>query len=226
MEIAPGIHALRLLGAFAFLVAEERLTLIDAGLAGSRHRLLRYLAAIGRSVEELDLILCTHRHPDHVGGVRELVAASGAEVRMHPADATALRISFREAVASRTPGQLVAYFTRGPEEARPIGDGDVLPALGGLHVIHTPGHTAGSVCFWAPRDRVLFTGDTLQVERGRITFASLLFSDDYLAAQASIARLAELDVGTIAFSHYPPWRDDPPGALRSLARRAASTQGL
>lgn len=226
VEIAPNVHAVRMLASYAFLVAEERLTLIDAGLPGSRRRLDAYLASIGRSMEELDRILCTHRHPDHIGGVRELVSASGAEVLMHPADTAALRVTFREAVASRSPGPLVAYLTRGPEDAGPIVDGQMLPELGGLQVIHTPGHTSGSVCFWAPAHRLLFTGDVLQVTRGRLAFASLVFSDDHPQAQASVARLAELDVRTIAFSHYPPWRDRTAEALRALARTAVSAEGI
>ena len=54
----------------------------------------------------------------------------------------------------------------------PIEDGDVLPMLGGLRVIHTPGHTPGSVCLYGVRDRVLFVGDTLQRRFGRVSFAS------------------------------------------------------
>ncbi len=226
MEIAPNVHAVRMLASYAFLVTEERLTLIDAGLPGSRRRLEAYLEGIGRSIDELDRILCTHRHPDHIGGVRELVAASGAEVLMHPADTAALRVTFRDAVASRSPGPLVAYLTRGPEDAAAVVDGDIVPVLGGLEAIHTPGHTAGSVCYWAPAHRLLFSGDVLQVVRGRLAFASLFFSDDHPQAQASVARLAELDVGTIAFSHYPPWRDHAAAALRALARTAVTAEGI
>ena len=80
-------------------------------------------------------------------------------------------------------------------------------------MVHTPGHTPGSVCLYAVRDRLLFSGDVLQVIRGRLTFASPLFSHDMAEARASVERLAALEVDTIAFSHYPPWRRDPSGAL-------------
>ena len=89
--------------------------------------------------------------------------------------------------------------------------------LGGLRVVHTPGHTPGSVCLYAERLRLLFTGDVLQVIRGRLTYASALFSHDHAAARASVERLASLEVDTIALSHYPPWIDDATGALRELA---------
>lgn len=220
MEIAPQVHAVKLLGATAFLICERRLTLIDTGLAGSRRRLERYLRRIGRSLDELERIVCTHAHPDHIGAVREL-AGPDVEVLMHPADLTGLQVTLRDAVARRNPGPLIAYFTRGPEDASPIHDGDLLPVLGGLRVIHTPGHTPGSVCLYAERLRLLFVGDVLQVRRGRVNFASPIFSEDIARSRASVERLAGLDVETIVFSHYAPWRRDPSATLRELAARAA-----
>jgi len=85
MEILPGLHAVKLRSCTAYLITEERLTLIDAGLPGSKAPLVRYLGTIGRDLSELDRIICTHGHPDHIGGVREL-ADSGAEVLIHPDD--------------------------------------------------------------------------------------------------------------------------------------------
>lgn len=222
MEIAPGVHAIRLLSVYAFLIDEPELTLIDAGLIGSAGRVQRYVMKMGRSLDDLTRIICTHAHPDHIGGVRELAGDRDVEVLMHPADLDGLKVTLRDAVANRNRSQLIAYFTRHPGEATPIVDGQVLPILGGLRVVHTPGHTAGSVCLYAKRDRLLFVGDNLQVIRHRVTFASTVFSDDMSLARASIARMAELDVQTIVFSHYPPWRDGANDALRALADRAVS----
>ncbi|HET7082714.1 MAG TPA: MBL fold metallo-hydrolase [Candidatus Limnocylindria bacterium] len=220
MEIAPGVHAVRLLSVYAFLIDEPELTLIDAGLIGSAGRVQRYVKKIGRSMDDLTRIICTHAHPDHVGGVRELAGDREVEVLMHPADLDGLKVKLRDAVANRNRSQLIAYFTRHPGEATPIVDGQVLPILGGMRVVHTPGHTAGSVCLYAERDRLLFVGDTLQVIRRKLTFASSVFSDDMSLARAGVARMAELDVQTIVFSHYPPWREGANEVLRRLAGEA------
>ena len=225
MEIAANVHAVQLKTAGGFLLTEERLTLIDAGLVGSRPLLLRYLAKIGRSINELDRIVCTHGHPDHVGGVRELADDTAVEVLIHPADLEGLGITLREAIA-RPPGvslrgRLLQAVTPHPGAATALNDGDVLPVLGGLEVIHTPGHTPGSVCLFARGPRILFTGDVLQVRRGHLAFASPIFSHDHAQARASVRRLAHLDVDMIAFSHYRPMREGASDALADLARQAA-----
>jgi glyoxylase-like metal-dependent hydrolase (beta-lactamase superfamily II) len=229
MEIAPGVHQIRMLGADMFLITEERLTLIDAGMVRSRGVLERYVRGIGRGLEELERIICTHGHPDHIGGLRELVRGrDDIEVLIHPDDLSGLRLPLREALSAADRavrrGRLIQYLTRAPTDPSPIVDGQVLPLLGGLRVVHTPGHTPGSVCLYAERERLLFTGDVLQVLRGRLTYASAFFSHDFPAARASVERLATLDVTTIAMSHYPPWREEPNAALRRLAARARTAR--
>jgi glyoxylase-like metal-dependent hydrolase (beta-lactamase superfamily II) len=220
VELAPGLHAVSLLSSRGFLITEPELTLIDTGLPGSRWPLERYLARIGRSMGELRRIVCTHGHPDHIGGVREMTADTDAEVLMHPADIAGLNVTLREAWGARDRGKLIAWFTRGPHAATPLHDGDVLPVLGGLEVIHTPGHTPGTVCLYAARHRILFTGDVLQVRKGKVSFPHRYFSSDYELACASVERLTQYDVETIAFAHYPAWTDDANGVLARLAKRA------
>ena len=227
MEIAPSVHQVRMLGADAFLITEDRLTLVDAGMVGSRLMLERYLRRVDRRLDELERIICTHGHPDHIGGVQELVRdRDDVEVLIHADDLAGLQRPLRESLArtegrSERRGRIIQSLTRAPSAPTTVEDGERLPILGGLRVVHTPGHTPGSICLYADRLRLLFTGDVLQVVRGRLTYASAFFSHDHAGARSSVDRLAELDVEAIALSHYPPWRDHPNHALRELATRAA-----
>jgi glyoxylase-like metal-dependent hydrolase (beta-lactamase superfamily II) len=217
VEVLPNVHAVRLIGAQAYLLVDgDEITLVDAGHAGSARILRRYLSRIGRSMEHITRIVCTHGHPDHIGGVHEIAALSGADVLLHPADSERLRIRFREVIANFAPGPIISLLTRAPSHASPIEEGDRLPVLGGLEVLHTPGHTPGSVCLYSPRDRFVIVGDMLQRIRGRVALPNYFFTDDMALARRSIGRLAELDVETILFSHYTPYRENVRETLRAL----------
>lgn len=93
----------------------------------------------------LKCILLTHGHFDHVGAVKDLVAETGCEVYIHAAEA--------QLPPMMTAGDL--YYTR------TYAEGDTIAPIDGveLTVLHTPGHTPGSVCLICGQD--LFAGDTL-----------------------------------------------------------------
>ena len=114
----------------------------------------RILAAVEQSGLEVEYIIATHGHPDHVCGIRELQEATGAKIIMHQADADFF---------SRT--EVAKYFSMLGLEASPpadikVEDNDLIK-IGNeeLQVIHTPGHTPGGVCLL--NGMHLITGDTL-----------------------------------------------------------------
>ena len=89
-------------------------------------------------------IVCTHAHNDHVNAVRALVSATGAVVRLHPDD-----------------GMLWDVVNAGVPFA-PLADGDEIRVAGTvLQVLHTPGHSPGGVCLYAPELGIVLSGDTL-----------------------------------------------------------------
>jgi glyoxylase-like metal-dependent hydrolase (beta-lactamase superfamily II) len=214
----PGVHAIQLTRVFAHLVDGDPASLIDTGYAGSTPAIERALSSLGGGLGDVARVVCTHGHPDHAGSAQAL-ADRGIEVFIHPADAERMRIGWGTAVRHPSRGRLFAAMTPPLERFTPLDDGDVLPMLGGLRVIHTPGHTPGSVCLYGVRDRTLFVGDALQRRGGKIGFASALYSDDRRAAERAVKRLAELDVEVVVFSHYPPINERANELLRELAGR-------
>jgi glyoxylase-like metal-dependent hydrolase (beta-lactamase superfamily II) len=209
----------RLTGVKADLVLESPPSLIDCGYAGSASRIERAMRVHDARLADLARVVITHGHPDHAGSAREL-AALGIPILMHPADAANLRLTWRHLIGRPSRGTVFAAMTPEPGAVEPIEDGQLLPMLGGLRVIHTPGHTPGSVCLYGARDRVLFVGDTLQRRFGRVSFASGLYSDDHATARRSVKRLAELDVDTIVFSHFAPLEGRAAEVLATLADRS------
>jgi glyoxylase-like metal-dependent hydrolase (beta-lactamase superfamily II) len=93
MEVASGIH--RMGSGFVnwFLVQEgQRLTVVDAGLPGQWPQLVAGLASMGRSLADVDALVLTHAHVDHVGFGSRLEQESRATVRVHTSEAgTAVR---------------------------------------------------------------------------------------------------------------------------------------
>jgi glyoxylase-like metal-dependent hydrolase (beta-lactamase superfamily II) len=217
--IAPGVHPVWLGRVQAHLVLEDEVSIIDAGYRGSLRRIEQALASHGRSRADLRRVICTHGHPDHAGGAREL-ANSGSQVHIHPLDAEGLRHGWRSALRRPSKGRIFAAMTPALDAYTPMMDGDVLPVLGGLQVIHTQGHTPGSVCLYAARHGVLFVGDVLQRRGGVVSWASRLYSDDPSAARQVVQRLVGLDVETVVFSHYPPLTEGATGVIRQLAAAA------
>jgi glyoxylase-like metal-dependent hydrolase (beta-lactamase superfamily II) len=101
------------------------------------------VAAVGG--RRLSAIVCTHGHNDHIDAAPQVSEATGAPILMHPEDLVLWRMIYPDTVPD---GDLA------DEEVIEI-------AATPLRVLHTPGHSPGSVCLHAPALRVVFSGDTL-----------------------------------------------------------------
>lgn len=114
------------------------------------------LAIIHKHNLQVRQIVITHAHIDHVGGAMKLRQATGAPILMNQNDYALVKMLDVQAawLGMKSPGQV--------EVDRSVGDADKVEA-GPLvaNVIHTPGHTEGSVCLYFPAQQKLIAGDTL-----------------------------------------------------------------
>jgi glyoxylase-like metal-dependent hydrolase (beta-lactamase superfamily II) len=190
----------------AFLVTgDDGLTLVDVGWAAAPKVLLGALAEHGHDLADLKRIMITHAHPDHVRGLAEFRAHTKAEVLIHAGDAPWLRAG-RVPVGGRS-GRIGAVLDALPLlHWRPVEpDGELVDGavIGGLRVIHTPGHSPGHVALLHEQSRTLLVGDAL-LHRGDDTAQGpTALSQDPAQRDASLAKLP-LDVRTVGFAHGAP----------------------
>ncbi len=169
----------------AYLIGERELALVDPGSGEPEHlrelfALTDHLAAEGRRVT---MIVVTHHHPDHTGGVAASREHFGARVVGH------------RLLAERLPLDVV------------VKDGDWLPLAPGLsdwtlQVLETPGHTRDSISLWHRARRALFVGDLLPGGAGTVVIDPP--DGDMRDYLASLERCAALEPATLWPAHGSP----------------------
>ena len=145
-------------GSNAFLLKGGReIALIDSSTSENRLVILSGLSLLGVSPESVSLILHTHAHADHLG--LDFLFPN-ARIAMHESDAKLINSGNRAfACAQFFSGTILPHVSMPLRHLQKIRLGDI-----SLKVLHTPGHTAGSVCFFLEGQKALFSGDTLFAE--------------------------------------------------------------
>ncbi|MFQ6059337.1 MAG: MBL fold metallo-hydrolase [Anaerolineae bacterium] len=103
---------------------------------------------------------------------------------------------------------------------RELSDGDEIDCLEGMRVIHTPGHTPGSVSLYCPKRRLLFAGDAAANTFG-LRPPIGWFTEDMAQAKESIRKLAALDFEVALFGHGRPIDREAALRFRRLVERLA-----
>jgi glyoxylase-like metal-dependent hydrolase (beta-lactamase superfamily II) len=207
VELAPGVIRIPTVGAASVnsfaVVGDTGVTLIDCGLRRAPARIVAGLRAAGHHPGDVRRIVLTHAHTDHAGGAREMAARTGAPVAVHEGDAAAVEAGRHPAydpslrssrVLTRLPGGRFPPV-RVDEQ---LVDGQVLD--GGLRVVATPGHTAGSICLLHEPTGTLIVGDTL-FHRRRLRFCPRPICTDFRLNERAAHVLGELEYERVAFAH-------------------------
>lgn len=197
MKITESIHAIRhpfrlALGndryvdrfVYSYLIIGKTICLVDTGVRATAPLILDYVRGLGRTPEEITLILLTHAHPDHIGGCAPIKKITPAPVAVHPAEkhwVEDIERQYRE----RPIPNLFELVGEGVKVDRVLIDGETVSWEEGktIRTIETPGHSPGSVAFLFEEEGALFSGDAVP-SSGTIPI--------YVDPEASIASVEKL----------------------------------
>lgn len=193
-----------------YLIRRDRNILIDSGLdaEGVDSVILPALRELDLDIKDIDLLLCTHTHGDHIGGHARLKQLGVAKIGVYSAGADKIRdpLKYNRLIRSVFP----EYSSQSPavldgvEPDLVFGDG---AEISGLRLIAAPGHDSDCVCFFDTGTGTLLTGDSVQ-GNGTITQGCALYMNlpDY---EASLNKLQKLDVRQVITGHpFLPWNGE------------------
>lgn len=222
VEIMQGVHQVDGVNANSYLVFEKdgSLTLIDTAMSTSERRILDYIkTTLSKQPSDVKTIVITHAHIDHIRGALSVKRATGAKVAIHERDADSLSGKRRLPTPSGVTGLIFRFFSlffRSPslEPDTRLGEND---RVGTLTVLHTPGHTPGSISLYDQEKRLIFVGDAITNRGGKLQGSSKQFSSDLQQAEASIEKISSFDFEVLLSGHGEPVKTSGTQKVKELS---------
>jgi len=207
-EVFSGIYQFKGVSNF-YLVMDTENFIVDTGLPGRTGELENCLKLNGIKPHEIRTIILTHHHFDHTGSLEKIKNLTEARVAVHRDDwpyVSGEKI-YSGPLFMRPIIKLMnlVYGIKPLKKDMVIGDDD---KIGEYAVIHTPGHTPGSICLYNPQNKVLFVGDNLRYNKGILESPKERLLPDMVNYKKSMEKIADLDIGTILTGHGQPVKND------------------
>ena len=204
-EVLPGTYLLKVpfgpVWTGVILVRGERNFLIDSSHLEPERFLVPALAELGMKPSDVDWLLCTHVHGDHIGGHHALHEKYGVKVATLDSSADALRDPVKVAIRVRTrfpknspPPQ---SYLKGVEPDRLLAEGELLE--GRFRAVAAPGHDDDCLVWIDTKTGTAFTGDSLQAN-GTVC-QGIAFYRDLAAYRKTLARLADEKIENLVCGH-------------------------
>ncbi len=160
IPIAPDKHIDRFVN--VFIIAGEKIHLIDSGVKGSHDFIFDYLGKIGRDENEIASLILTHSHPDHIGAAKSIKENTNCRIFANPIEAGWIQDVNKQFAERPVPGFFdlvegsvkIDQFVTNDENIQLERDINV-------RTIFTPGHSPGSTCYHYIEEKVLFSGDAV-----------------------------------------------------------------
>jgi glyoxylase-like metal-dependent hydrolase (beta-lactamase superfamily II) len=210
MEVAKGIHLIPgVRGANSYLIlSQDAAIIVDTGMPVNESRILDYTKGLDIDPSSISTILLTHPDIDHSGSVAKLKELTNAKVAIHEADAPRLsgKKQLKEVkgvlgLVIKVMGVFVRFNPVKPDVL--LKDSD---KIDGVTIIHTPGHTDGSVSVYIPGEALL-VGDALRTtENGSLRLPPMTI--DLEKAKESIRKISALSYACLLPGHGPPLKPD------------------
>jgi hydroxyacylglutathione hydrolase len=226
MELRRGIYLVpEIRGANTYVIRGENqaglhFTFIDTGMPGNATRILDFVDSLRSKQSASYTIVLTHPDIDHSGSVANLKEKLvNVKVAIHEADAARLTGEKPLKEVRGLTGLLlkaISPFMR----FKPVKP-DVLLKDGeqvdGLRVIHTPGHTQGSICLHSEGLKAMFVGDALRTDKNRMPrFTSASMAFNFEEAKNSARKIASYEFELLLPGHGPPILTDASKKVREL----------
>lgn len=226
-DVAEGIHCVQESYVNWYIVEDAgKLTIVDAGLPTSWRSLLEALRELGRRLEDIEALVLTHGHFDHIGFAERLRSELRVPVYVHENDVPLTRHPRQYGRARPVSWYLLTQYQALPvvasfvvnrawwpkpiKEVRRYRDG-ALPVPGSPHVLFTPGHTLGHCALHFPDRDTVIAGDAVvtlnpyRASRGPQIVSGAATVDEQRAL-ASLSAIADTGAGTVLVGHGAPWR--------------------